>query len=155
MSLGNLLVHVSCAAHFLSTGPPEVWTMHPFLFKDDSGKCSKPYQSFKALHTLTYAMQGMQNYGVAWKTYIVVSCCAWIASAVFHARDTSMTERLDYMAAFATVVTGLAVCVMRCLSISGYNPFLPVDVQPGAARLSKHPCVCITIDWIISSYPGA
>lgn len=66
-------------------------------------------------------LQGSQYYGCAWKIYIGVSVCAWIASAVFHSHDTAWTEKLDYMAAFATVVTGAAVCVIRCFGILRYS----------------------------------
>eukprot|EP00892_Ulva_mutabilis_P007009 jgi/Ulvmu1/4680/UM002_0411.1 len=61
--------------------------------------------------------EGLRYYGVLWKAYILVSLVAWVASAVFHARDTFLTERLDYIAAFATVMTGFAASVIRCFRI--------------------------------------
>lgn len=60
--------------------------------------------------------------------YIGVSVWTWVASAVFHARDTPLTERLDYMAAFATVVTGFAVSVIRCFGMSRYCSTQPHEL---------------------------
>lgn len=37
--------------------------------------------------------------GVLWATHFFLSCNAWIWSAVFHSRDTWVTERFDYFSA--------------------------------------------------------
>lgn len=44
-------------------------------------------------------------------------CRTW--SAVFHCRDTRLTERLDYCSAAALVVGGAAVAATRALGGSG------------------------------------
>ena len=58
-------------------------------------------------------MQGQYPYHVAWLAFAIVNCGAWLASAVFHARDTYVTERCDYAAAFSVVVVSCAAAVVR------------------------------------------
>eukprot|EP00947_MAST-08B_sp_MAST-8B-sp1_P004464 g4464.t1 len=47
---------------------------------------------------------GQAHYGWAWRLWPVVSLNTWLWSAVFHARDTWVTERLDYHFATAYLV---------------------------------------------------
>mmetsp|Transcript_15915 Transcript_15915/g.44458 ORF Transcript_15915/g.44458 Transcript_15915/m.44458 type:complete len:336 (+) Transcript_15915:197-1204(+) len=49
-----------------------------------------------------------------WRLYFFSSCFAWVASAVFHSRDTHLTESLDYGAANVTIATGLWASITRC-----------------------------------------
>lgn len=71
-------------------------------------------------------LQAFDHYGTAWLCYVGVSMFAWVASAIFHSRDTDVTEKLDYMAAFATVVTGFALSVIRCFGLSKYGAIFPI-----------------------------
>lgn len=48
-----------------------------------------------------------------WLTYAGVCCNAWVASALFHSRDTRDTERYDYLSAFAVVVASCAAAAIR------------------------------------------
>lgn len=98
------------------------------------------------------SVQGVRYYGGVWKAYILVSLCAWVASAVFHARDTFFTERLDYMAAFATVVTGLAVSVIRCFCISRCSS-CPSLGLPLVAGLRYSPAV-LNQQWLLAASQG-
>jgi len=50
----------------------------------------------------------------------LISCAAWVLSAVFHARDFRLTERLDYFGAGATVLYGLYYTVVRLARL--YRP---------------------------------
>ena len=45
--------------------------------------------------------------------YAVSGCLAWVASTVFHTRDTDTTERLDYFLAAGTMLAGLWAGVVR------------------------------------------
>ncbi|TNY20712.1 Per1-like-domain-containing protein, partial [Rhodotorula diobovata] len=45
--------------------------------------------------------------------YAVSGCLAWVASAVFHTRDTDATERADYFLAAGTMLVGLWAAVVR------------------------------------------
>ena len=52
-----------------------------------------------------------------WLSYSVVSCNTWLWSTVFHARDTLLTERLDYFCASFGIVYASIVTVIRVLNI--------------------------------------
>lgn len=62
-------------------------------------------------------------YGVAypftwiWYTYGLVSATAWLASAVFHWRDTKVTERLDYALADTVVAFGFLTTLVRIFEL--------------------------------------
>lgn len=44
---------------------------------------------------------------------MVVCILAWLSSTIFHARDTVLTERLDYFGAFAVIVSALYYSIVR------------------------------------------
>jgi post-GPI attachment to proteins factor 3 len=52
-----------------------------------------------------------------WQMFALMHCIAWICSAIFHARDTLMTERADYVAAFSVVIVTCATAVIRIVSL--------------------------------------
>ncbi len=54
-----------------------------------------------------------------WSAYSVVYLNTWVWSAVFHARDTILTERLDYFCASMGLSFSLAVVVLRMLGSKG------------------------------------
>ena len=52
-----------------------------------------------------------------WIVYAVGSVNAWWWSAVFHARDTYVTERFDYLSADVSILLGLYVSLVRTLGL--------------------------------------
>ncbi|GBF90233.1 hypothetical protein Rsub_03366 [Raphidocelis subcapitata] len=57
-------------------------------------------------------------YAWAWLLYGAASLNAWVWSAVFHTRDTRLTERLDYFSADALVAAGLLVVAVRAARLA-------------------------------------
>jgi len=53
-----------------------------------------------------------------WWAYLTVSSLSWLCSAVFHARDTPRTERLDYLGADAVVAVTLFVTCARVFALA-------------------------------------
>lgn len=52
-----------------------------------------------------------------WKAYAGIAMNAWVWSAVFHARDTPLTEALDYLSAGLLIVYGLFLSIYRTFPI--------------------------------------
>ncbi|XP_077515437.1 per1-like protein PGAP3 [Amblyomma americanum] len=74
---------------------------------------------------------------IIWKGQAVLSINAWFWSAVFHARDTPLTEKLDYYCAFSVVLYSLYSLCMRVLGTK--NLWLSVSVtMPFAAFFVYH-----------------
>lgn len=74
---------------------------------------------------------------IIWKGQAVLSINAWFWSAVFHARDTPLTEKLDYYCAFSVVLYSLYSLCMRVLGTQ--NTWLSVSVtMPFAAFFVYH-----------------
>ncbi|KAH8042732.1 hypothetical protein HPB51_025636 [Rhipicephalus microplus] len=72
-----------------------------------------------------------------WKGQAVLSINAWFWSAVFHARDTPLTEKLDYYCAFSVVLYSLYSLCMRFLGTR--STWLSVSVtMPFAAFFVYH-----------------
>ena len=61
--------------------------------------------------SLSYSMRSW------WSAYALVACNTWLWSAVFHARDTLLTERLDYFCASLGIVVSFAVQLIRTFHI--------------------------------------
>ena len=61
--------------------------------------------------SLSYSMRSW------WSAYALVACNTWLWSAVFHARDTLLTERLDYFCASLGIVVSFALQTMRTFHI--------------------------------------
>jgi hypothetical protein len=59
------------------------------------------------------------------KTFGYLGYAAWVFSAVFHARDTLVTERLDYLGAGAYVLYGLFFAPIRILRWHGAQDGVP------------------------------
>lgn len=57
-----------------------------------------------------------------YRRHALVSIVAWIASAIFHTRDLWWTERVDYFAAAAVLVSGLFFTVCRALFAAPDTP---------------------------------
>ncbi|XP_071034852.1 post-GPI attachment to proteins factor 3 isoform X2 [Parasteatoda tepidariorum] len=63
-------------------------------------------------------------YNTVWNIQAVLSINAWFWSAVFHARDTPFTEKLDYFCAFSMVLYSFySLCVRIC---SNTNLWMPI-----------------------------
>jgi hypothetical protein len=52
---------------------------------------------------------------VVWAGYGLVSVNTWLWSAVFHARDSDFTERMDYYCAFSVITYSLMAFLLRLL----------------------------------------
>ena len=79
------------------------------------------------LHTAHLTNQHQPSFGSSqdpgplwglWYIYALGSINAWWWSAVFHSRDTYVTERLDYLSADVSIVIGLYVSIIRVLGVS-------------------------------------
>jgi hypothetical protein len=69
-----------------------------------------------------------------WVAYGIFHVIAWGASAIFHMRDTWLTERIDYMAADSVVAMGLIAALVRTFSL-GLKGTLLVTAAVGAGLL--------------------
>ncbi|KAI0303347.1 Per1-like protein [Multifurca ochricompacta] len=58
-------------------------------------------------------------------TWAYVSINAWIWSAVFHTRDTPLTERLDYFSAALAILYALYMAVVRLFHLYAGTPTFP------------------------------
>lgn len=68
------------------------------------------------VHLQSTRQRGTYPQAWLWYTYSSLSINAWLWSAVFHTRDTSTTERLDYLSAAAVVMFSTAaatICTLR------------------------------------------
>ena len=70
-----------------------------------------------AYYLAEYGRRVSARYGMRrwWMAYAAVSCNTWLWSAVFHARDVRLTERLDYFCASLGIVVSFALQVIRAL----------------------------------------
>ncbi len=63
-----------------------------------------------------------------WKYYLFVSCVgmnAWVWSTIFHCRDYVWTERMDYFSAWAAVMSGFYISVIRLFRLDKAENKLP------------------------------
>jgi hypothetical protein len=72
-------------------------------------------------------------YALLWYAHGLLACNAWLWSAVFHARDTRLTERLDYFSAGALVAAGLATALARAGGALPRRPLAAALLASGAA----------------------
>lgn len=70
-----------------------------------------------------------------WLFYSFTAINAWVWSTVFHARDTDLTEMLDYFSAFATVLASLLVC---CIRIVGTDNMKAVIISALCVAFFSH-----------------
>lgn len=76
------------------------------------------------------------NY-LIWKGQALLSINAWFWSTVFHARDTPLTEKLDYFCAFSLVLYSLYSLCMRVLGTDSALSAVTVTV-PFVAFFAYH-----------------
>lgn len=74
---------------------------------------SSPSPSTPHLLSLVLRNRHPYPYALLWYAHGLIACNAWLWSAVFHTRDTRLTERLDYFSAGALVAAGLATALAR------------------------------------------
>lgn len=68
---------------------------------------------------------------------MLLSLNAWLWSAVFHGRDTRLTERLDYFAAAALIFFNLFLCIVRTVRLRAPLALAAV-AAPLLAFLASH-----------------
>jgi hypothetical protein len=72
-----------------------------------------------------------------WGGYMLLSANAWLWSAVFHSRDTRLTERLDYLSAAALIFFNLFLSLVRVCGLRSRGAMLAVAALL-AAFLASH-----------------
>ncbi|TIA88854.1 hypothetical protein E3P99_02376 [Wallemia hederae] len=86
----------------------------------------EPFSVLFSLLNLLAHRSGMRDVRVRLPThpnypsYIIfaaVNILAWLASSLFHTRDTPLTERLDYVCAGAAVTSGLNLAITRVFDV--------------------------------------
>ena len=60
-----------------------------------------------------------------WVGYCVCGVNAWVWSAVFHTRDTVLTERMDYFSAALLNFAGAFCALVRVLEVCASPPVSP------------------------------
>jgi uncharacterized membrane protein YgcG len=78
--------------------------------------------SSSSLAALVLSNRHPYPYALLWYAHAFLACNAWLWSAVFHTRDTRITERLDYFSAGALVAAGLAAALARALGVLPRRP---------------------------------
>ncbi|KAH6557909.1 hypothetical protein KP509_1Z086800 [Ceratopteris richardii] len=92
-SVANLVTHLYGLTSFLNL-------LHVALPKRPQGKRGPYYE-----------------YGFLWTVFGLASLNSWVWSAVFHARDTVVTERADYTSAVGLLGVSLIVSIIRTCSL--------------------------------------
>lgn len=83
-----------------------------------------------------------------WTMYALGSINAWWWSAVFHARDTYLTERFDYLSADISMLIGLYVSFVRtCRIHSAQAQLLLAVLLIGAAAWHFHYMLLVKFDY--------
>lgn len=66
-----------------------------------------------AVHAAAAEAPSTYPYAWLWEGYMLLSINAWLWSAVFHGRDTRLTERFDYLSAALLIFYNLFLSVVR------------------------------------------
>ncbi|XP_038044708.1 post-GPI attachment to proteins factor 3-like [Patiria miniata] len=64
----------------------------------------------------------------AWHGYFAVQINTWVWSTVFHFRDVTWTEKMDYISAFSLIVSGMLMFILRVFSMKGNTINMKVAV---------------------------
>ncbi|GLC42014.1 amino acid permease [Pleodorina starrii] len=113
-SLANLLAHALC----LSRLRAEALRASPHARASPLQAVVSPQPApVAAVHTPGYGNGSRSPYPFLWlwTAYGCLHINAWVWSAVFHSRDTRLTERLDYTSAICLVAFGLFAVLFRIL----------------------------------------
>ena len=76
-------------------------------------------------------------YAWLWQGYMALSINTWLWSAVFHSRDTPLTERLDYLSAGALIFFNLFLTLVRTRGLRSRAAQAAV-AAPLAAFFARH-----------------
>lgn len=81
-----------------------------------------------------------QQYWNFWILYALCAISAWLSSAVFHSRDTHLTERFDYLSADLSIFIGLYVSLVCTAGASTVRKqlLLAVPVLAALGMLCHH-----------------
>lgn len=94
------------------------------------------YVHLRAVNTLQKQISDAFPLKLVYILHALLSCLAWLASAVFHTRDKPVTERLDYFFAGAVVLGGFFYTVCRLFRLGPGSPAFKLLAQVlGAAYL--------------------
>lgn len=63
---------------------------------------------------------------VVWSVYAALSCCAWAASCVYHAKDTFATTVVDYFVADSLLVFSLFSAAVRAGRLFSFRAWAPL-----------------------------
>ncbi|XP_022099023.1 post-GPI attachment to proteins factor 3-like [Acanthaster planci] len=63
-----------------------------------------------------------------WHGYFAVQINTWVWSTVFHFRDVTWTEKMDYISAFSLIVSGLVMFILRVFCVKGNTLNLKVAI---------------------------
>ncbi|KAL4439465.1 hypothetical protein ABPG77_008794 [Micractinium sp. CCAP 211/92] len=66
-----------------------------------------------AVHAAAAEASSPYPYAWLWEGYMLLSIHAWLWSAIFHGRDTRLTERFDYLSAALLIFFNLFLSVVR------------------------------------------
>ncbi|XP_033639470.1 post-GPI attachment to proteins factor 3-like [Asterias rubens] len=67
----------------------------------------------------------------AWHGYFAVVINAWLWSTVFHFRDLTWTEKMDYISAFSLIVSGVVMFLIRLFCLKGNSINIKVALPIG------------------------
>lgn len=88
---------------------------------------SKTSSSLKAKSSSSSSSSSSPSqFAALWLLHITVTINAWLWSAVFHGRDTRLTERLDYFSAGAHIALSLFISIVRLTDLT--QPLLQAAV---------------------------
>lgn len=157
LSLANLAVHVHCLAAFVSAaGRHQPWRRRRGHCRPGSRRSNSRYdggdrraadseagaggsilaagQTASAAAAAAAAAVTPQRYPYywLWVSYGIININAWTWSAVFHCRDTWVTERLDYFSADAAVAAGLFAVVARGAALTRPAHLIPLALAVAA-----------------------
>ena len=75
-----------------------------------------------------------------------ITCNAWIQSAIFHYRDTPITEKLDYFSACLFILSTLPVALIRIFRVSSFKDQIKF-IAPVAALYLQHVAYMSFVDF--------
>ncbi|KAJ3788718.1 Per1-like protein [Lentinula aff. detonsa] len=105
------------------------------------------FQGYSRIQKMIPRIHPLKTYYLVWS---VASMNTWIWSAVFHTRDTPLTEKFDYFSAAFTILTALYFTAIRFFHL--YTPSaraLPAPVRIMAFRAWTTICVVTFIGHIL------
>lgn len=96
------------------------------------------YVHLTALDTLRKQVPDAFPLKLVYILHALVSCFAWLWSAIFHTRDKPFTERMDYFSAGAVVLGGLFYAICRLWRIAPGSVAFKILVRTFGGALTLH-----------------